>query len=129
VRYGAVAAAAGAVWIFGGQGAHGDVSTIQRLDPATGRTTIAAALPATVAGSSAVAFGGEIFVLGGDEGGSATDRVWRFDPATGAVSAAGRLPVPVAYAALAVVGRDAYLLGGENSVVLDSVIEIRPVVP
>ena len=129
VRYGAVAAAAGAVWIFGGQGAHGDVSTIQRLDPATGRTTIAGALPATVAGSSAVAFGGEIFVLGGDEGGSATDRVWRFDPATGAVSAAGRLPVPVAHAALAVVGRDAYLLGGENSVVLDSVIEIRPVVP
>ncbi len=129
VRYGAVAAAAGAVWVFGGQGAHGDVSTIQRFDPATGRATIAGALPAAVAGSSAVAFGGDIFVLGGDEGGNATDRVWRFDPATGAVSAAGRLPRPVAYAALAVVGADAYLLGGENSVVLASIIEIRPVAP
>jgi hypothetical protein len=128
VRYGAVAAAAGAVWVFGGQGAHGDVPTIQRFDPATGRTTIAGTLPAGLAGSSAVAFGGEIFVLGGDEGGSATDRVWRFDPATGAVSAAGHLPRPVAYAALAMVGTNAYLLGGEDGVVLDSIIEVRPVV-
>jgi Kelch motif len=129
VRYGAVVAAAGAVWIFGGQGAHGDVPTIQRFDPATGRTTIAGTLPVAVAGSSAVVFGGEVFVLGGDEGGSATDRVWRFDPATGVVSDAGRLPRPVAYAALAVIGGDAYLLGGENSVVLDSAIQVRPAVP
>jgi Galactose oxidase, central domain/Kelch motif len=129
VRYGAVAAAAGAVWIFGGQGAHGDVSTIQRFDPATGRATIAGTLPVAVAGSSAVAFGSEVFVLGGDERSSATDRVWRFDPATGVVSDAGRLPRPVAYAALAVIGGDAYLLGGENSVVLDSVIRVRPVLP
>ncbi len=129
VRYGAVAAAAGSVWVFGGQDARGDVATIQRFDPATGRATIVGALPAAVAGASAVAFGGDIFVLGGDSGGHATDSVWRFDPATGAVSPAGRLPAPVAYAALAVVGPDAYLLGGENSAVLDSVIEIRPAVP
>ena len=48
VRYAAVAAAAGEIWVFGGQTQSGATNAIQRISPATGQATVAGHLPAPV---------------------------------------------------------------------------------
>jgi hypothetical protein len=129
VRYAAVAAAAGEIWVFGGQAPSGATSVIQRISPATGQVSVAGHLLAPVQGAVALVLGGQIYLAGGVVAGATSPIVYRFDPATATVSAAGRLPVPVAYAAGAVWGAGAgvgYLLGGEDgSRTLPSVTTLR----
>ena len=122
VRYAAVAAANGDVWIVGGQlGASesgsvgGQTSDIQRFDPATGTTRIVGHLPVTLGHASAAVLDGQLFVLGGRTGTTLSDHIWRIDTATGAASAAGTLPYPRSDAGVAVIGNRAWLIGGESS--------------
>ena len=114
VRYAAVAAAAGEIWVFGGQARSGPTSAIQEISPATGRATVAGHLLAPTQGAAAIVLGGQIYLAGGVVTGAASPIVYRFDPASSDVSAAGRLPVPVAYAAGTVTGNVGYLIGGED---------------
>jgi DNA-binding beta-propeller fold protein YncE len=120
VRYAAVAAGAGEIWVFGGQTPSGATSAIQRISPATGQATVVGHLPVPLQGATAVVLDGQVYLAGGVAAGQTSARVYRFDPATSGVSVAGQLPVPVAYAAGAVWGAGevgggvGYLIGGED---------------
>jgi hypothetical protein len=114
VRYAAVAAAAGQIWVFGGQTPTGATNVIQRISPSTGRASVAGHLLAPVQGAVALVLGGQIYLAGGVVAGATSPIVYRFDPATSTVNAAGRLPVPVAYAAGTVMGSVGYVIGGEE---------------
>jgi N-acetylneuraminic acid mutarotase len=114
VRYAAVAAAAGEIWVFGGQTRSGATNVIQRISPSTGQASVAGHLLAPVQGAVALVLGGQIYLAGGVVAGATSPIVYRFDPATATVNAAGRLPVPVAYAAGTVTGSVGYLIGGED---------------
>src|SRR5579859_1060524 len=114
VRYAAVAEAAGAIWVFGGQAASGATNAIQRISPATGQAAVVGHLPAPLQGGAAMVLDGQIYLAGGVAAGATSRMVYRFDPATSSVSAAGQLPVPVAYAAGTVSAGVGYLVGGEN---------------
>ncbi|MGO8888591.1 MAG: hypothetical protein ACLQB1_02615 [Streptosporangiaceae bacterium] len=114
VRYAAAAAAAGLIWVFGGQTGTGATDVIQRVDPATGAASVAGRLPQPVQGAAVISLDGRIYVAGGVTAGQANPTVYRFDPATSRVSVAGVLPVPVGYAAAAVTRGVGYLIGGED---------------
>ena len=117
VRYAGAAAAAGRIWVFGGQttaGGSAATDVIQRVDPASGAAAVAGHLPQPVAGAAVFSLGGQIYVAGGATATGTSRTVYRFDPATSRVSVAGELPVPAAYAAAAVTGGTGYLLGGED---------------
>ena len=118
VRYPAVAAAAGAVWIVGGElgtseSGGGQSDAIQRFDPATGRTAVVGHLPAPLAHASALVVGGRLLVAGGVSGVTPTAQIWAVDTATGSPQAAGSLPGARSDAAAVVVGSTGYLVGGE----------------
>ena len=122
VRYPAVAAAGGWVWIVGGQLATtestrsgGQTDDIQRFDPATGRTTIAGHLPEPLGHATAFALGGAVYVAGGRSGSQAVRTVWRIDPATGRATAVATLPRAASDMAAVVIGDKAWLIGGETT--------------
>jgi PQQ-like domain len=71
VRYPAVAALGGKVFVFGGQAITGPhagapVDVIQAVDPARHTATVIGHLPEPLAGAAAVTVGGELFVAGGE---------------------------------------------------------------
>jgi hypothetical protein len=71
VRYPAVAALGGKIYVFGGEAVTGPhagvpVNTIQAVDPARHSSTIVGQLPEPLAGALAVTLGGEVFVAGGE---------------------------------------------------------------
>jgi serine/threonine-protein kinase PknK len=115
VRYPAVTASNGAVYIIGGVTSTGaDTTAVQRYDPKTGTTTVIAQLPAPTSHASAVALGTSIYVLGGFVNNTVSNQVLRVDLGTGAVSQAGMLPAPLSDAAVATIGSSAYLAGGQG---------------
>jgi DNA-binding beta-propeller fold protein YncE len=123
VRYAAVAAGAGAIWVFGGHAAAGATDVIQRINPATGAAAVAGHLPRPLQGAAGISLDGQIYIAGGTDPKAAAEgaasspasgTVYRFDPATSKATAAGELPVPVAYAGAAVTGGVGYLVGGED---------------
>ena len=114
VRYAAVAAAAGEIWVFGGQAPAGATDAIQRISPATGAVIVVGHLPRPLQGAAAIVLDGQIYIAGGVSGTLSSPMVYRFDPATSRVTAAGELPVPVAYAGGAVANGIGYLIGGED---------------
>ncbi|HCU97680.1 MAG TPA: hypothetical protein DHU96_35220 [Actinobacteria bacterium] len=71
VRYPAVAALGGQIYVFGGQAITGrqagtPLDTIQAVDPARHSAAIIGHLPEPLAGAVAVTVGGELFVAGGE---------------------------------------------------------------
>ena len=71
VRYPAVAALGGKIFVFGGQAITGPhagapVNTIQAVDPARHTAAIIGHLPEPLAGAAAVTVGGELLVAGGE---------------------------------------------------------------
>jgi len=71
VRYPAVAALGGQIFVFGGQaitgpGAGAPVSTIQAVSPARHTSAVIGHLPEPLAGAVAVTLGNELFVAGGE---------------------------------------------------------------
>jgi Kelch motif len=121
VRYPAIAALDGKLYVFGGglsgtsEAATGDSAAIQEIDIATGQARILAQLPHTLSHATAVTVGGQVFVLGGRLDGAVSPQVWRFDPGASTLVAAGTLPVALSDSAAVVVHDVAYLLGGESA--------------
>jgi hypothetical protein len=71
VRYPAVAALGGKIYVFGGEAVTGPhagapLNTIQAVDPARHSSTIVGKLPEPLAGAAAVTLSGEVFVAGGE---------------------------------------------------------------
>ncbi len=106
VRYAAVAAVGGQIWVFGGETANGPTSAVQRIDPGTGRASVVGHLPQPVQGASAVTLDGQVYVAGGQvtagPGGGASaplttsGSVLILDPGTGRLTqpASFRCPSP-----------------------------------
>ncbi|MBO0866875.1 MAG: hypothetical protein J2P16_17585, partial [Mycobacterium sp.] len=119
VRYPAVAAQGGELYVFGGEGMSGnghDMAAIQRVDITHGRTTVVGQLPFPLTGAAAFTLHGQIYVAGGQStaappmapgagttqlGGWASapsqspssntsvSTVWAFDSKSGRLTAAG----------------------------------------
>jgi hypothetical protein len=120
VRYPAVAALGGKIYVFGGEaitgaGAGGPVDAVQVVDPLGRTATEIGPLPQPLMGAAATVVAGHLYVAGGVGATSSAPLpgVWVFDTATGKLVGAGALPSPVAYAGDAVLGARAWLVGGE----------------
>jgi hypothetical protein len=126
VRYPALAAGAGVLWLFGGTHDGATVASVQRVHPASGTAAIDGALPMPVSDASAVVLDGRLLVLGGRSAGRVLDTILEYDPVRKHATVVGTLPYPVADAGAAVVGGVAYLVGGENTGgKLASTVELR----
>ena len=147
VRYGAVTAAGGKIYVFGGETVPGgttleyttpspttspppgqQVALVQEIDPATHTARVAGYLPRGVQGAAAFDLGGTLLLAGGDSNAPGTppssgSTIWSFDPSTGAFHLVGHLAVPVAYAAVVVEGSTAWLIGGEHDGVPVSTVQ------
>ena len=154
VRYPAVAALGGRIYVFGGQAVRGPhagapVDAIQAIDPARHTADVIGHLPEPLAGALAVTLNNELFVAGGDttvarpvtaglgttqlvprrfsSPSSTVSTIWAFDPATKRLLRAGNLQVPVSHAGVAVIGSTAWIVGGESGgALLNSVQMFRP---
>jgi hypothetical protein len=118
VRYAAVAALGGRIYLFGGQAVGGPtdgapVDDIQTVDPQSGRTQIVGHLPYPLVGASAAVLKGVVYIAGGVSGTRALTGIWAFNPTTSSMLAAGTLPAGVGYSAVTVLGGRAWLIGGE----------------
>jgi outer membrane protein assembly factor BamB len=145
VAFAGAVAAGGQLWVFGGMTGSGPTDVIQRVDPDSGRVTVAGHLPRPLSAESAFVLGRTIFLAGGSTGSgraavpdarapkvlstgrpAASAVILAVDPRTSAVSVAGVLPAPVAHAATAIVGRTAYLMGGTDGArVVPAVVTLR----
>ncbi len=138
VRYPAVAADGGKIFVFGGESVSGgttseystpagsttpppgqQVAVVQEIDPRTRSARVVGALPHAVQGAAAFELGGRIFLAGGDSYEQGTppvsgSTIWSFDPATGSFGIAGHLAAPVAYAAVVAWKKAVWLVGGER---------------
>ena len=124
VRYAAVAAVSGLVFVIGGNARSGDVALIQVVDVAAGTARIVGHLAATVSHATAVVVGGRIVIAGGRHRGRAIDLIRLIDPSTFRVAAAGRLPHAMSDAAGVSVGGIGYLIGGEDTRPLATIVAI-----
>jgi hypothetical protein len=124
VRYPAVAATGGWIYVIGGAGAAGEIRDIQRVDSATGAVQVIGQMPKPISHASAMVIGGRIFVVGGRSAGTAEDAIWQLDVATGATQLVGRLPQGVSDFALAVFGGVGYAIGGETDTQVASIVAI-----
>ncbi|MBO0713304.1 MAG: PQQ-binding-like beta-propeller repeat protein [Acidimicrobiales bacterium] len=120
VRYAAVAALSGKIYVFGGlavtgQDAGQPVNVVQVIDPRSGKVTLGPSLPTALAGAAAGVVGGTLYVAGGDTtaNGPPSSAIWALDPSSGRLLRAGNLPAAVANAGVAVVGSRLWLVGGE----------------
>ena len=134
VRYAAVAALDGTLWVVGGvtstsEGGTTDTDAIQKVDLASGQVSITGRLPRAFGHATALVLDGQIFVLGGRSGTVPSATIWRLDQATGALAAAGQLPEPVSDAGSVALNGVGYLVGGEvtgPAEPLDAVVALRP---
>jgi hypothetical protein len=154
VRYSAVAALGGKIYVFGGIAIGGardgkPIDAVQIIDTATHQITLASwKLPEPLQGSAAAVIDGEMFLVGGQSdtvqvdtpglgttqlpglvtAGSETARtIWAVDVTKGAFPVAGHLQVAVSNAGIAVLGSTAWVVGGEsNGHVVATVQMIKP---
>jgi len=144
VRYPAVAAVAGKLYVFGGEAINGRMSgrpinDIQEVDPIAHSSQVVAHMPEPLQGSAAVELGRSVYLVGGEttkheptsQGVGnfqlaarshtaglpplfTVSTIWAFNPDTHQLLTAGRLQVPVAHAGVTVLGRRAWVVGGES---------------
>ena len=117
VRYPAVVAQGGNVYVFGGLISGGEYTgtfstLVERIRLPSGATQVVGRLPTPLAHAMATVLGGRILLMGGSTPAGPSAAIRGFDPATGRTVQAGRLPRPLTDAAVAAVGDSAYLLGG-----------------
>jgi hypothetical protein len=153
VRYCAVAALSGSLYVFGGEAASGPnagrpVADIQLVNPKRRSASVVGHLPEPLQGAAAVTLAGHIYLAGGDTAGARTARaglgttqlsppvnpkgsglsslstIWAFDPVRRRTLVAGRLQVPVSHAGVAVLGPRAWLVGGETGGTQQSVVQM-----
>ena len=119
VRYPAVAALDGKIYVFGGQTVNGQpVRTVQIINPSAHTASLTAEMPIAISGATAANVGGTIYLAGGQSGtGSSALRaivdIFAFDPLRASFIRAGSLPVAVSNAGAAVLGKRLWILGGE----------------
>ena len=119
VRYPAVAALSGKIYVFGGEAITGQsagqpVNVVQVVDPVQGQVTMGSPMPVALDGAAAGVAGGTLYVAGGVTApGDPSASIWAFDPTSGRLLEAGNLPVAVANAGATVVGSRLWLVGGE----------------
>jgi hypothetical protein len=152
VRYPAVAALGGQIYVFGGEAVTGPqagapVDVIQSIDPARHTAAVIGHLSEPLAGAMAMTLDNELFVAGGDSsvnrrpipglgttqfgpagpGRRTRATIWAFDPASKRLLPAGRLQVPVSHAGVAVIGSVAWIVGGESGGTLTTAVQmVRP---
>ena len=144
VRYPAVAAIAGKLYVFGGEAITGHQAgrpsnAEQEVDPSTHSSQVVGHMPEPLQGSAAVELGGHVYLAGGETtqrqptsrgvgnlqlaarshtaGGPTlftVSTIWAFDPDRRRLLPAGRLQVPVAHAGVTVLGKRAWIVGGES---------------
>ena len=125
VRYPAVVAQSGLLYLFGGQTASAGSATtatdaVQVVDPTSHRTSVVAHLPQPVYGASAFVINGTIYVAGGQvPAGRTLTEIYAFLPSSKKILNAGLLPQAEAFGGYTTVGtgRSAigYIVGGEVS--------------
>jgi N-acetylneuraminic acid mutarotase len=122
VRYPAVAAVGGYVYVVGGELATTEgtlagrqTDAVQRIDPASGQVRVIGHLGRGLGHATAFALDGRLFVAGGRHGATATADVIEVDVHNGGWRRVGRLPRAMSDAAAAVVGSVAWLVGGETT--------------
>jgi N-acetylneuraminic acid mutarotase len=123
VRYPAVAAAEGELYVFGGEvpgagSAATATAVIQAVNPATGHSKVVARLPQPLYGASAFLLDGVVYVAGGETtSGTTLSAIEAFVPSTHKVLFAGWLPQAVAFGGSTTLGTGThavgYLVGGE----------------
>ena len=101
----------GAVYLFGGGDATHQLDQILRVDPATGRTTVAGKLPTPNSDLGAAAVGGTAYLVGGYTGTRWLDTVVAWKPG-GTAHVVAHLPSPVRYAAVTAAGGKVVIAGG-----------------
>jgi N-acetylneuraminic acid mutarotase len=122
VRYPAVAAVGGQVYVIGGalattEGTASGAQTaaVQRFDPGTGKVKVVGSLPRPLAHAMAFAVNGNLYVAGGRHGSTATAAIVRIDVTNARTTAVGSLPRPLSDAAVAAVDGRVWLVGGETA--------------
>jgi len=120
VRYPAVAALGGKIYVFGGDaltstGGWAPADAIQAIDPAKHTAAVVGHLAKPLAGAAAMTLHNEVFVAGGETARSSVLTIWAFNPATNRLLPAGRLQVPVSHAGAAVIGSTGWIVGGESA--------------
>jgi outer membrane protein assembly factor BamB len=119
VRYPAVAALNGRIYVFGGEVASGQATTaIEEIDPTTRSVRVVGHLPVALVGAVASDLDGTIYIAGGSTSASAVDpsaAIEAFDPVTKQVARAGTLQQAVAYPGAAVSGDRLWIVGGETA--------------
>lgn len=128
VRYAATARLGRFVYVIGGEVDHQELGVVQRVDVATGRTTVVGRLPRPLGHAQAVGVGGRVLLMGGrTDPDTRTAAMWWLDPTAHRVvrlTRAGRLPEPLSDAAVVSVGHDVWLLGVEEPGVTDHVVRV-----
>ena len=138
VRYPAVAAVDGLLYVFGGEAVSGPqagqpVADLQVVDPARHTARVAGYLNRPLEGAAAMVLGGQIYVAGGDSSAApgaapaatpvTVPTVWRYDPRRGTTTVVAHLPVPISNAGVAVSGTTAWLVGGETDGTVRAVVQ------
>ena len=103
----------GAVYLFGGGNGPSQLTSITRIDPATGRTSEAGQLPAASSDSAAAAIGDTAYVVGGYTGTRWLDTILAWRPGS-PPRVAARLPVALRYAAVTAVDGSLVIAGGST---------------
>ena len=123
VRYAALAALGNSVYVFGGLEVGGPGSgqpsgVVQKIDLATGSTTVVGSLPIPLEGAMAFVLNGHIYLAGGDTGSGSNLKsnaeVWAFQSGAG-FKVVATLPFAVSNAGVAVTGGAAWIVGGEHN--------------
>ena len=123
VRYAALATLGDSVYVFGGLEVGGPGSgqpsdAVQRIDLATGSTTVVGSLPIPLEGAMAFVLNGHIYLAGGDTGSGSNLKsnaaVWTFQSKAG-FKVVATLPFAVSNAGVAVTGGAAWIVGGEHN--------------
>ena len=119
VRYPAVAALRGRIYVFGGATRGGrPVDTVQVVDPRTRTVRAVGKLPVPLLGAAAGVLGKTIYIAGGTAGFAAptpTKAIFAFEPARLSFLRAGSLPVAVANAGAVVSHGRLWIVGGETA--------------
>src|SRR5581483_10609137 len=116
LRYAAVAAQGGRIYVAGGLSTSGETRSVYAIDPAARSVRKVATLPFAVAHAALASLDGSLYLIGGrSAAGSGVSTILRIDPATAAVARAGRLPQPLQDPAAVTLGSRIVVLGGSGS--------------